>query len=396
MRYTLAVASTLAAGRFLSAEAPAPGSNATVPLVHNVNLHAATDSDEVEAVLRDDQSPTDLVDSVSAVASAANAQGDAARSVTDGVVFALGDGGSDYKAAFQGAVAPKPAITKSMVILDSWIEQRSKIAFETAYEESLMRKKAREAIESELTGQKPALTLKLNTEGKNEARRIASGASKKAAGVVAVKAYQVTRDLLKEKAFDTCKAISTVKSFPAQCQVEALKEFTPALQQARTSWANAAARNAASSVESEATKAADYATSGVTKQDVPPVAYAAARQVIDAELPKLKQQYRAEMLKQLKAMVGARGRFWKRKASDIERKVLSAVTQAVKDSPVKAGEAAIDRTAASRAKELSSAYIAQYMAPKFSAAAHVALTKGVRSAFKKVMGKYEPRWDAPR
>mmetsp|Transcript_23898 Transcript_23898/g.52707 ORF Transcript_23898/g.52707 Transcript_23898/m.52707 type:complete len:386 (-) Transcript_23898:36-1193(-) len=385
MRCTLVVASAVASGRFLSSEVSAPTANATVPLAHGVKLHATSDADEVAAVLRDDQSPTDLVDSVSAVASAANAQGDAARSVS-GQAFALGDGGADYKAAFQGAVAPKPAITKMM----------SKIAFETAYEESFMRQKAREAIDSELTGQNPALTLKLNTEGKTEAKRIAAGASTKAAEVVAVKAYQVTRDLLKEKAFDTCKAISTVKSFPAQCQVEALKEFTPTLQQARTSWAADAAKNAASSVETEASKAADYATAGVTKQDVPPVAYNAARQVMDAELPKLKQEYRALMLTKLKAMVAARGKFWKAKGVDLEKKVKDAVTQAVHGTPVLSAEGVIDHTAAARANELSSAYIAQYMAPKFSAAAHVALTKGVRAAFKKVMGKYEPRWDAPR
>jgi len=287
-----------------------------------------------------------------------------------------------YTAEFPAKVLPKPNLLVGV----------SKDLLDTTFEQSRMKGTAGKEIANLLVIQKSRAKSALQKEAAAESRRLGVLAAKRAARHVSSRAFQLTKAIVGRKARMACSVVHTRGL--QKCILAAQKEFDTTAGK-RKDWQKEAVKAVQAKMIPAVEAAAIAEANQVADKQMPQAAYKAAQAVIAAELPKLKRQFKAKMIAMVKAMEKKHAKFWKGKEKALQKKVKAAASQAVKDEPVKAGKAALDRSAAAEAGPLSLKAVAKNLAPNFVKSAKAALVTGVKTAYKKRISKYTADWEVP-
>lgn len=290
---------------------------------------------------------------------------------------------ANFKEGFTKPVAAKPNLGSSI----------RPTVNNLAYEESVLRDAAREAVEFTLKVEAPQLTAKLNANAQAKGAEFAKKHADENSKVVSARAFEVTKGLLRKKAEATCKQISKMRSLPGICSSEASAEFDKVKATATGAWATAASK----AVTAEATKAASddafAAVKDVATVVAPPVAFQRARRVFAQLWPTLQQGYEAISQKNIEDLEAEKKKFWAAAELDLVTKVQAAARTAIWDKPVKHANAVIVRAARLKADSVTKSTVAIHLAPFFQKAAKDALTMSIRAANQKVMTTWSSDWD---
>jgi len=290
---------------------------------------------------------------------------------------------ANFKEGFTSPVAAKPNLGSSI----------RPTVNNLAYEESVLRDAAREAVEFTLKVEAPQLTAKLNANAQAKAAAAAKKHADANSKAVSARAFEVTKGLLRKKAEATCKQISKMRSLPGICSSEAASEFDKVKPTATGAWATAASKAVTAGATKAASDDAFAAVKDVATVVAPPVAFQRARRVFAKMWPTLQQGYEAISKKNIEDLEAEKEKFWAAAQKDVVTKVKAAVKAAIWDKPVKHANAVIVRAARLKADSVTKSTVAVHLAPFFQKAAKDALTMSIRSANQKVMTTWSSDWD---
>mmetsp|Transcript_41243 Transcript_41243/g.89940 ORF Transcript_41243/g.89940 Transcript_41243/m.89940 type:complete len:435 (-) Transcript_41243:192-1496(-) len=296
-----------------------------------------------------------------------------------------GAGNTNYKDGFNGVVLRRPnyhGITKPVITNNK-------------FEESMLRAHAAQTIERVLREQRPKLLTHLRKQSNEAGAKFSRTATSIESKAAAKRSWNIGKTLLENKAFADCGVLSRMRKLPAMCVQDAMKLWDKVDPESQTKWAPAAARKSQKLVKEFAADAAYLAVSHFPTKRMPPAAYQRARRVFAKQWPIYVQKYDKMADTSLQKMEKERKKFWSDAQKDMEKKVEAEVMKAIWGEPVKRATLLINRVAQRQAHRTSHAQVTNILAPKFVAAAKIALTKGVRSAHTAAVHDWKPDWALP-